>query len=256
MDVDRFDYMMRDALHTGQSDLVFHPEIYMNNFKIVDNRLAYQAKISNKIFEFFNHRYKLFKNLYLNRKATGIEYMIADLFTMCNQEFKFDEVVFDPKRYLRLTNSVMYDIEKYGDSHPEVAKLYNRIVHRDNYKFVNEYFFNKSTKHRHSSEDLKKIKEVFLSCQAKGEESRLTDENTIITWSMLKYCEEQQFDNILVVDYDNTLKKASSYQNMMNVDKYYEYKIMCYVKEKHLEDNAGRTWTAFIQQYKHILDIK
>ena len=91
MDVDRFDYMMRDPMHLNQKDLIFHPQIYMNNFEIIDNEAVYDIKICNKIFEFFNHRYKLFKNMYLNRKSTGFDYMLADLFVMVNDHFKFGE---------------------------------------------------------------------------------------------------------------------------------------------------------------------
>jgi HD superfamily phosphohydrolase len=36
LDMDRFDYMRRDPLHLGQQDLVFHPQIYLDNFKIID----------------------------------------------------------------------------------------------------------------------------------------------------------------------------------------------------------------------------
>lgn len=45
MDVDRFDYMMRDPLHMNQKDLVFHPNIYMDNFEIVENSIVFNVKV-------------------------------------------------------------------------------------------------------------------------------------------------------------------------------------------------------------------
>ena len=45
MDVDRFDYMMRDPLHTNQKDLVFHPSIYMDNFEIINNEVVFNIKV-------------------------------------------------------------------------------------------------------------------------------------------------------------------------------------------------------------------
>lgn len=47
MDVDRFDYMMRDPMHTNQKDLVFHPSIYMENFEIINNQAVYKEKVTS-----------------------------------------------------------------------------------------------------------------------------------------------------------------------------------------------------------------
>lgn len=45
LDVDRFDYMRRDPLHLGQQDLTFHPQIYLDNFKIIESKLAFSSKV-------------------------------------------------------------------------------------------------------------------------------------------------------------------------------------------------------------------
>lgn len=45
LDVDRFDYMRRDPLHLGQEDLIFHPKIYLDNFKIIDGNLVFSSKV-------------------------------------------------------------------------------------------------------------------------------------------------------------------------------------------------------------------
>lgn len=49
LDVDRFDYMRRDPLHLGQQDLIFHPQIYLDNFKIVDGKMVFSSKVSKLI---------------------------------------------------------------------------------------------------------------------------------------------------------------------------------------------------------------
>lgn len=256
MDVDRFDYMMRDPLHTNQKDLVFHPQIYMDNFEIIDNCMVYNIKISNKIFEFFNHRYKLFKNMYLNRKSKGFDYMIADLFRLVNNDFKFAEAIHDPKQYLRITNAIMYDIEKIADSRPDVKELVDRFYNRENYKFVNEFVYSKQTGKRHSEEQLNKIKEVFIKCQPKDTDQRLTEDNTIIASLLFKYCEEKQFDTILVLDFNGSVKPASSLTNLMNIDRYFEYQVHCFVKDRSMYDLAKKTWEIFFAQYKHLLIIE
>ena len=214
------------------------------------------TEISNKIFEFFNHRYKLFKNMYLNRKSKGFDYMIADLFKLVNNDFKFVEVIHDPKKYLKITNAIMYDIEKLAESRPDVQSFVDRFYNRENYKFVNEYVYEKQTGKKHSTEDLAKIKEVFIKCQPLDSDYRLTNENVIIGTYLFKYCEENQFDNILVLDFNGTVKPASSLNNLMNIKHYYEYQVHCYVKDRNTYDLAKKTWEIFFPMYKHLLIIE
>lgn len=256
MDVDRFDYMMRDPLHTNQKDLVFHPSIYMDNFEVIDNCMVYNIKISNKIFEFFNHRYKLFKNMYLNRKSKGFDYMIADLFRLVNSDFKFAEAIHNPKKYLRITNAIMYDIEKLAETRPDVQELVDRFYNRENYKFVNEFVYSKQTGKRHTDEQLAKLKTAFLQSQPCDSDFRLTDENTIIGTYLFKYCEEKQFDSILVLDFNGSVKPASSLNNLMNIERYYEYQVHCYVKDRRMYDLAKKTWEVFFAKYPHLLTIE
>lgn len=256
MDVDRFDYMMRDPLHTNQRDLVFQPSIYMDNFEIIDNSMVFNIKIANKIFEFFNHRYKLFKNMYLNRKSKGFDYMLSDLFSLVNNEFKFAEVIFDPKRYLKLTNTIMYEIEKIAEHRSDVMELINRLYHRDNYKFINEHNYSKDTPKKHTKEELHKIKQEFLQCQPARGNCRLTEENVIIGSQLFKYCEENQFDTIMVLDFSGLVKPASSLSNVMNIPRYYEYQVHCYVKDRSLAETAQQTWDVFFPKFKHLLTIE
>lgn len=255
MDVDRFDYMMRDPMHLNQKDLIFHPTIYLDNFKIVDNMSVYNIKIANKIFEFFNHRYKLFKNMYLNRKAVGFDYMCADLFTLVDDHFKFCEIIRDPKRYIKLNNNVMNEIEALGETRPEVKKLCERFYNRDNYKFINEYCYSKDTRKTHNKNDLEKLKRHFLECQPLDSDLKLTEDNVILGSHLFKYCEENQFDTINVSDFDNIIKPASSVCNQMNIKHYYEYQVHMYVKDSELSDLAKRTWPEFMAKYGHALKI-
>lgn len=256
MDVDRFDYMMRDPLHTNQKDLVFQPSIYMDNFEIIDNSMVFNIKIANKIFEFFNHRYKLFKNMYLNRKSKGFDYMLSDLFALVNNDFKFAEVIFEPKKYLKLTNTIMYEIEKIAEHRPDVMQLVDRLNHRQNYKFINEYNYSKDTPKKHTKDELAKIKDIFLQSQPSNSEKRMDADSVIIGAQLFKYCEENQFDTIMVLDFSGLVKPASSLANVMNIPHYYEYQIHCYVKDRSMADIAKQTWKDFFPKYKHLLTIE
>lgn len=194
--------------------------------------------------------------MYLNRKAMGFDYMMGDLFAMVNDEFHFEEMIFDPKKYINLTNHTFSQIQMIGNRRPEVQKLVNRFHHRENYKFVNEVVYGKQSKKSHTKEELEKFKELFLQCQPESVDGRLTAENIIIGSSMFKYCEPGQFKQIKVKNFDGEIMTASELTNIMNIESYWEYQIHCYVKDRELYDLAKKTWSNFYEKYSHILKIE
>ena len=88
---------------------------------------------------------------------------------------------------MKLTNHIMDDIERMGENREDVRLMVDRFYKRDNYKFVNEYLYQKETKRKHSKEELDKIKTRFIEMQPVDGSDRLTDENTIIGISLFKY---------------------------------------------------------------------
>lgn len=63
---------------------------------------------------------------------------------------------------MKLTNHIMDDFERLGETRPDILHMVDRFYKRDNYKFVNEYLYQKETKKKHSKEELDKIKTKFL----------------------------------------------------------------------------------------------
>ena len=106
--MDRFDYMRRDPLHLGLQDLVFHPQFYFENFKIVEGDFCFNNKSIGKIYDFFGHRYRLYTHLYSNPKAEGYDLVVKDLFLAANSHYNFDEKVNNPEEYLKLHNGIIY----------------------------------------------------------------------------------------------------------------------------------------------------
>ena len=157
---------------------------------------------------------------------------------------------------MKLTNNIMDDIERMGENREDVRQMVDRFYKRDNYKFVNEYLYQKETKRKHSKEELDKIKTRFIEMQPVDGSDRLTNENTIIGIGLFKYCEPRQFDTIKVRDFDGSVKLASEIKNMMNIQKPFEYQIHCYVKDSRLLDLAKITWAKFIESNLQMLDIE
>ena len=207
--MDRFDYMRRDPLHLGQQDLVFHPQIYLDNFKIIDNQIAFNSKISQRLYEFFHHRYRLFKNLYLNKKAQGYDYLLADLLLHAKEEgYAFDEIIYNPEQYIKLTNNIFHQLT--NSENPEIKKIVQKFHNRDHYRSCGDPIsFKVKTGKRHTKEELQKFHKIIMDLQSRSDfkpyftpqstpkkQSKevdliLTPENSFLSTNMVKFSSDK-----------------------------------------------------------------
>ena len=68
--------------------------------------------MSHKIYGLFHARYRLYKDIYLNRKVQAIDLMIAEALKEANHVHRFDEVVNNPNEYIYLSDYVLNEIER------------------------------------------------------------------------------------------------------------------------------------------------
>lgn len=96
IDVDKFDYMTRDSHHLGLKDAYFDYTSLMKQARVIKDEICYPYKVSyylmiyllsqfaHKVYELFHARYKLFKNVYINRGKDAIDIMIRDILLEAN----------------------------------------------------------------------------------------------------------------------------------------------------------------------------
>ena len=114
MDVDKFDYMARDSYAVGLKERIDF-KLLMKEARIIDDELCYPAKYVMNVYDVFYQRFKLYKTIYLNRISQSIEQMLCDVFMLTNHHFHFDKVIFDPKEYYKINDSVLEEIERSND---------------------------------------------------------------------------------------------------------------------------------------------
>ena len=67
IDVDKLDYINRDCLHLGLKDMHFDNRLLINNSRVIQQELVYPSKYASKIYDLFNIRYRLYKQIYQHR---------------------------------------------------------------------------------------------------------------------------------------------------------------------------------------------
>ena len=82
LDVDKWDYMRRDAFYLGAKNVFVDIDLMMKETKIKEyqgqKHLFYNYRYADKVLDVYQSRYKLFKYFYLHKVNHCIELMICD----------------------------------------------------------------------------------------------------------------------------------------------------------------------------------
>ncbi len=139
IDVDKFDYLSRDAYNTGFKDVFADFDRVFELTTVLGNRLCFHTKNDFTLYGLFQARYKLFKQVYFHKTVFSIELMMADILVNANSYFHFDTMVQSMPEYAKLTDSIIYSIE--NTKSPLLAKsqqILKNIRQRNLYKLACE----------------------------------------------------------------------------------------------------------------------
>ena len=145
IDVDRFDYIMRDIRMTGLNYGIEYNRI-MKHSKIIDGRIMFSGKVKTNIEEFFRVRFIMYKEVYNHRTVRCLEYMVSDFINQIDGLICIKKTIEEDNfnDFLEINDSII-DIVKFAniktkesDYISKAIELVNRIDKRDIYKSVGE----------------------------------------------------------------------------------------------------------------------
>jgi putative nucleotidyltransferase with HDIG domain len=79
MDVDRIDYLMRDAYHCGKP-LTFEPHRIIQSARVIHGTIAFAQKDAFILFQMYAMRYAMFRQVYMHPVSRAIDLMTRDAF--------------------------------------------------------------------------------------------------------------------------------------------------------------------------------
>jgi len=139
IDVDKYDYMTRDSFHLGLKDTNFDYRSLIKESRVINDEICFPAKQCHKVYELFQVRYKLYKEIYHNRAAKAVELMLTEILLNANEHYHFDKIIEDPEAYLNLTDFILKEIELSKDPSLEKSRqILKRLKKREIYKFASE----------------------------------------------------------------------------------------------------------------------
>ena len=140
IDVDKFDYLSRDMYYLFGSEKSYNFNRIFKYNRIIDNTICYNSKITFDIYNLFQQRYFMHKQIYNHNKGKAIEYMICDILFKANKKLQIAECINNPSDFINLTDDIINVIKLSKDPELNESKLLiNRLEKRDLYKFIDEY---------------------------------------------------------------------------------------------------------------------
>ena len=135
IDVDKFDYLMRDPQHMGIRGNFDYERIFIKSY-ISRNEIIYDYSLINNILELYMTRYRCHKEIYNHKTVKIIELMLKDALVEADEVFNFKDwcsnetfISLDDSIYSQILNSDNRDLNK-------AKNILKRIENRDLYNLV------------------------------------------------------------------------------------------------------------------------
>ncbi|KAG2521862.1 hypothetical protein BBO99_00004170 [Phytophthora kernoviae] len=140
IDVDKFDYLARDMLNLFGLRKVFDfSRLTMFN-RVIGDEICYHTSVNLDIYDMFQQRYQMHKQIYNHRKGKAVEFMICDAMLLADKELGICAATQMPEEFQFLTDHIVHSIEaSKSDTLSDARALLKRMRRRELYEFIDEY---------------------------------------------------------------------------------------------------------------------
>ena len=135
IDVDRFDYLMRD-IHMTVLNYGIEFQRIMNYSKIIDGKIQYSDTVKTNIEDFFHIRFIMYREVYNHRKVRGLEHMMKEYLKMVEDRINIKGIVNsdDIDKFIELDDTII----NLKDVSDPASQLVLRMKTRRIYTIVGE----------------------------------------------------------------------------------------------------------------------
>ena len=139
IDVDRFDYLMRDIRMTGLNYGIEYERI-MQHSRIENGEIIYSEKVKTNVEEFFRIRFIMYKEVYNHRTVRGIEFMMKDFIKLFSEVYSINEIIQNDnwEKFHQLNDSLIYFYGTTNEKENEMKNIIHKIMTRNIYKSYGE----------------------------------------------------------------------------------------------------------------------
>jgi HD superfamily phosphohydrolase len=151
IDVDKFDYLARDALYCGVN-LSCNFNRLMQFSKVIGDEICYKYTEYSNIYELLHARALMHRAVYTHKKAKAIEFMVVDALLEADKALRFSEDIWEPSGFVHLDDNLLDYVENFdfygrawslkddsASTHIASAQeIISKLRKRDLYKYVTD----------------------------------------------------------------------------------------------------------------------
>lgn len=150
IDVDKFDYLIRDPYHIGFNYSFDHTRLF-NKTRIINNEIYYHKAVVNDIYDMYSTRYNFHREIYNHKAVKAVELMIGDILLDLDNIYNFNSIIGNPEEFYKLTDGII-DTVYLHEQQKNSQIILDRIANRDFYKEI----------YRTEGNDLDAVKDEIL----------------------------------------------------------------------------------------------
>jgi deoxynucleoside triphosphate triphosphohydrolase SAMHD1 len=106
IDVDKLDYLKRDATRMGLFDYWFDSEPLERSARIIEGKICYPTTMMKEIHKLFDLRKNMFEKVYVSKDNLSVDIMIWDIFHESDEFYNFKEMISNMDSYIKLTDEI------------------------------------------------------------------------------------------------------------------------------------------------------
>jgi HD superfamily phosphohydrolase len=120
LDVDKYDYLVRDVHHLGMSTAFDHMRL-IENVLVIQNRIVFPEQSKQDIYNLFLTRHSLHRTVYGHKGVVSAKYIVTEVMGLLDRVIKIGESIADFNRFVRMTDEY---IHQYAEIILENREMY------------------------------------------------------------------------------------------------------------------------------------
>jgi deoxynucleoside triphosphate triphosphohydrolase SAMHD1 len=252
IDVDKIDYLSRDMHYLFGKYKTYNFNRLLKYNYIIDNTICYDSKVDTNIYDLFQQRYNMHKDIYNNKKSKAIDYMICDILLHANNDLHIIDSIKSPNKFMELTDEIIYTIKYTNNENLKQSQnIIKRLEKRDLYIFIDEYIIPKQLEDK-----IKKIKSIDIISMNSELSNLINVDDLIIFDKKINYNfnNKNPVDNVYfynIKDKNNKYKKNKENISLLLPEIFEERILRVYskVSDKYINDLVQTAFKRFIKQY-------
>ena len=140
IDVDKFDYIKRDAYNIGLN-FNFDYDRIIKQAKVINDTICYPNKVIYDLYDLFKIRYQLHLRIYTHPVVRSIELMIIDALLLANNEIKISDALNNIEKFISINDHILDIIEFASNTNIKLQQsvdILKNIKRRKLYIYIGE----------------------------------------------------------------------------------------------------------------------